>query len=86
VPLLKTGRRRGKLLRVGPGRPTHSRQIHAQHLPVEEQQGSGGLPADRGRKATLVRQPGQEAFDLSATQSCWMPQAVKPSYARTLWT
>jgi hypothetical protein len=66
---------------LGPGaRATdlsHPRQVLAEHLGVQEQQGRQRLPV-RGRcDFALVGEPTQESLDFGPSEISWMPKVVK---------
>jgi hypothetical protein len=54
----------------------HPRQLDAQYLPIQEQQGIKRLPMGCGRNLLLGRQHRQKAFDLSLPHVARMPKSA----------
>src|SRR5262245_29669035 len=52
------------------------RQLHREHLGIQEQQRRHGLAMRRCREVALCDEPGEEGLDLRRAHLCRMPQAV----------
>lgn len=64
--------------RLRPGDGVHPGQLHAQHLPVQEQQRRQRLPVGADRHPPLARQPGEKGLNLRPTHLGRVTQPVKP--------
>ena len=88
--LLLAGHGRQQLLHLGPAH--HHRQalrnarapdllqpwqIHFEHLPVEEDQGSQGLPMGRRGDPSAIGQPAQKRLDLGRSHVAWVAQPME---------